>query len=60
MKTQIVNLTLKVAPYAKKAAPIIATAITSVIGAVGEQKKAAKMDDMEARLKILEEMMQNK
>lgn len=60
MKAQIVNFTLKVAPIAKKAAPIVATAVTSVIGAFGEQKKAARIDDMEARIKILEDMLNNK
>lgn len=60
MKAQIVNFTLKAAPYLKKSVPIIATGITSVIGAFGEQKKAARIDDMEARIKILEEMIKNK
>ena len=60
MKAQIVNLALKAAPYAKKGVPIVATVITSAIGAFGEQKKAAEFEDMKERLKILEEMMLNK
>lgn len=60
MKAQIVNLTLKAAPYVKKSVPIVATVITSAFGAFGEQKKAARIDDMEERIKILEEMLKNK
>lgn len=46
----------KAAPIAKKVAPIVFAATVSAIQAIGEQKTTAHIDNLENRIKDLEQL----
>ena len=60
MKTQIVNVVVKAAPYAKKFLPIAIAGLGGVMEAISEQKVANQMANMEKRIADLENLLNNK
>lgn len=56
MNAKVINVVAKAAPVVKKFGPVIGAAVGGVFQALAEQKAAARLDNMEERIKELEQL----